>query len=110
MATGHFGNWEISSYVLGLLGLRFCGIARPLDNSFLDDWLRSFREAHGQKILAKKGDFDQIQSVLADGGMLGTLVDQDAGSRGLYVNFLAGPPPRTRQSPFWPWNITCPSP
>ncbi len=88
MATGHFGNWEISSYVLGLLGVRFCGIARPLDNAYLDDWLRRFREAHGQKILAKKGDFEEIQGVLAAGGVLGTLADQDAGSRGLYVNFF----------------------
>src|SRR5205814_447673 len=43
MATGHFGNWEVSSYVLGLLGIEFCGIARPLDNQFLDAWLRQFR-------------------------------------------------------------------
>jgi KDO2-lipid IV(A) lauroyltransferase len=91
MASGHFGNWEVSSYVLGLLGIEFCGIARPLDNPFLDAWLRRFREAHGQKILAKKGDFDQIQSVLAGGGVLGTLADQDAGQRGLYVNFFNRP-------------------
>ncbi len=91
MATGHFGNWEISSFVLGLLGLRFCGIARPLDNPYLDEWMLKFREAHGQKILAKKGDFENIQSVLAAGGILGTLADQDAGSRGLYVNFFGRP-------------------
>jgi KDO2-lipid IV(A) lauroyltransferase len=91
MATGHFGNWEVSSYVLGLLGIEFCAIARPLDNPFLDAWLRRFREAHGQKMLAKKGDFDQIQGVLARGGVLGTLADQDAGRRGLFVNFLGRP-------------------
>jgi KDO2-lipid IV(A) lauroyltransferase len=91
MATGHFGNWEVSSYVLGLLGIEFWGIARPLDNPFLDAWLRRFREAQGQRMLAKKGDFDQIQSVLAGGGVLGTLADQDAGQRGLYVNFFGRP-------------------
>ena len=91
MATGHFGNWEVSSYVLGLLGIVFCGIARPLDNPFLDAWLRRIREAHGQRILAKKGDFDQIQGVLARGGVLGTLADQDAGRRGVFVNFLGRP-------------------
>jgi len=91
MATGHFGNWEVSSYVLGLLGIEFHGIARPLDNPFLDNWLRRFREAQGQTILAKKGDFDQIQGVLARGGVLGTLADQDAGRRGLYVNFFGRP-------------------
>jgi len=91
LATGHFGNWEVCSYVLGLLGMEFHGIARPLDNPYLDAWLRRFREAQGQKILAKKGDFDQIQKVLARGGALGTLVDQDAGQRGLFVNFFNRP-------------------
>jgi KDO2-lipid IV(A) lauroyltransferase len=91
MASAHFGNWEVSSYVLGLLGIEFCGIARPLDNPFLDAWLRRFREAHGQKIIAKKGEFDEIQGVLARGGVLGTLADQDAGQRGLYVNFFHRP-------------------
>jgi KDO2-lipid IV(A) lauroyltransferase len=92
MASGHFGNWEISTYVLGVLGVAFCGIARPLDNPYLDTWLkRRFREVQGQKILAKKGDFDQIQSVLAGGGILGTLADQDAGQRGVYVSFFNRP-------------------
>lgn len=91
MLSGHFGNWEVSSYVLGLLGIAFCGIARPLDNPHLDAWLRRFREAQGQKILAKKGDFDEMQKVLARGGVIGTLADQDAGQRGLYVNFFNRP-------------------
>jgi Kdo2-lipid IVA lauroyltransferase/acyltransferase len=91
IVSGHFGNWEVSSYVLGLLGIEFCGIARPLDNPFLDAWLRRFREAQGQRMLAKKGDFEQIQGVLARNGVLGTLADQDAGQRGLYVNFFNRP-------------------
>ena len=91
MATGHLGNWEVSSYVTGLLGMEFSVIARPLDNPFVDAWLRSFRERQGQRVLAKKGDFDQIESVLARGGILATLADQDAGKRGLYVDFLNRP-------------------
>ncbi len=91
IVSGHFGNWEVSSYVLGLLGIEFCAIARPLDNPFLDGWLRRLREAQGQKILAKKGDFEQIQGVLARRGVLGTLADQDAGQRGLFVNFFNRP-------------------
>lgn len=91
LATGHFGNWEFSSYVMGLMGFGIHAIARPLDNPFLDKLLRRFREIHGQKILAKSGDFDQIQEVLKSGGLLGTLADQDAGQRGLYVNFFNRP-------------------
>ena len=38
--TGHFGNWEMAGYTLGLLGFRTHAIARPLDNPYLDDFLR----------------------------------------------------------------------
>jgi len=89
--TGHFGNWEMGGYVLGLLGLKTHAVARPLDNPYLDDFLRQFRERTGQKLLAKKGDFDQMQAILAKGGVIGTLGDQDAGQRGLFVDFFNRP-------------------
>src|SRR5262249_6691705 len=88
VVTGHFGNWEMAGYCLGLLGFPTHAIARPLDNPFLDDFVRRFREATGQKILAKHGDFASIQGVLDKGGVLATLGDQDAGQRGLFVDFF----------------------
>ena len=91
VVTGHFGNWEMAGYCLGLLGFPTHAIARPLDNSFLDNYLRRFREATGQKILAKHGDFAKIQGVLDKGGVLATLGDQDAGQRGLFVDFFGRP-------------------
>src|SRR5262249_22765930 len=36
-------------------------------------------------------DFDQMLAVLAQGGALGTLADQDAGQRGLFVDFFGRP-------------------
>ena len=62
LVTGHFGNWEIGGYTLGLFGFRTHAIARPIDNPYLDKFLRSFRERTGQKLLAKHGDFDQMQA------------------------------------------------
>jgi Kdo2-lipid IVA lauroyltransferase/acyltransferase len=91
LVTGHFGNWELGGYVLGLLGFKSHAIARPLDNPHLDDFLRTFRERTGQKLLAKKGDFDQMTAILSSHGMLATLADQDAGQRGLFVDFFGRP-------------------
>ncbi len=91
IVTGHFGNWEVAGYALGLFGFTTHAIARPLDNPYLDSFLRRFREKTGQKILAKQGDFDRIQQLLADGGVLATLADQDAGQRGLFVDFFGRP-------------------
>ncbi len=89
--TGHFGNWEMAGYVLGLFGFRAHAIARPLDNPYLDDFLRRFRERTGQKLLAKHGDFDKLEKLLKTGGLIATLADQDAGQRGLFVDFFGRP-------------------
>jgi KDO2-lipid IV(A) lauroyltransferase len=91
LVTPHFGNWEFCSYVMGLLGFKMFAIARPLDNPYLDAWMRRWREATGQKMIAKKGEFDRIEEVLKAGNVLGTLGDQDAGARGLFVNFFNRP-------------------
>src|SRR5579862_1932254 len=80
--TAHFGNWELAGFMLGALGFKIHAIARTLDNPFVDYFLRvKFREKTGQQILSKDGDFDRIQQVLAQGGVLATLGDQDAGQR-----------------------------
>jgi len=91
LVTGHFGNWEISGYAIGAFGFPSYAIARTLDNPYLDRFLKKFRERTGQTILCKNGDFDKITNVLAQGGILGTLADQDAGQRGLFVEFLNRP-------------------
>jgi KDO2-lipid IV(A) lauroyltransferase len=91
IVTGHFGNWEMAGYTLALLGFRTHAVARPLDNPYLDDFLRRFRERTGQRLLAKKGDFDQMQEILSGGGILATLADQDAGQRGLFIDFFGRP-------------------
>jgi KDO2-lipid IV(A) lauroyltransferase len=92
LVTAHFGNWEMGGYALGLLGFRTHAIARKLDNPYLDDFFRCrFRERTRQQILDKNDDYERIQEVLATGGALGTLADQDAGSKGLFVEFFGRP-------------------
>ena len=62
IVTGHFGNWEMAGYSLSMLGFSSYAIARPLDNPYLDSYLRGFRERTGQRILAKHGDFELMQA------------------------------------------------
>lgn len=89
--TGHFGNWEMGGVALGLLGFRAASIARRLDNPYLHDFLLSLRGRHGQELLDKERDYEKMLATLASGGMLATLGDQDAGQRGLYVDFFGRP-------------------
>jgi KDO2-lipid IV(A) lauroyltransferase len=91
IVTGHLGNGEMAGYALGLFGFHTYAIARPIDNPYLDAYLRKFREATGQTVLAKQGDFERMQEILAAGGVLATLADQDAGPRGQFVEFFGRP-------------------
>jgi len=91
LVTSHHGNWEIGGYLMGLVGIPSYAIARVLDNPYLEKFLLDFRERTGQKILAKKGDFELIEEVLSKGGKLATLADQDAGPKGVFVDFFGRP-------------------
>jgi KDO2-lipid IV(A) lauroyltransferase len=91
MVAGHFGNWEMGGYALGVFGFRTHAIARALDNPHLDRFLKRFRQATGQSLIAKKDDFARLSAILAGGGKVAVLADQDAGPRGVFVNFFGRP-------------------
>ena len=88
MLTGHYGNWEILGYVLGTLGFDTTSIARPLDNPYVNDWLLGVREKKGQKIIDKKGATTDVTALLGQGGTVCFIADQNAGSKGIFVDFF----------------------
>ncbi len=89
--TGHYGNWELAGYVFGMFGFPTYAVARTLDNPYLDRYLRAFRERTGQLLIPKTGGYDQMVEVLESNRALTFLADQDAGQRGLYVDFFGRP-------------------
>jgi KDO2-lipid IV(A) lauroyltransferase len=91
LLTGHYGNWEMAGYVFGVFGIPPYSVARTLDNPYLDRFIRSFRERTGQRLIAKKGGSEEMVRVLERGGTLSFLADQDAGPKGLFVEFFGRP-------------------
>ena len=89
--SGHFGNFELTSFVMGLFGFPTYAIARRLDNAFLDRYVNSFRSSNGQFILPKDGSAAQVDAVLRAGGVIALLGDQSAGAKGCWVDFLGRP-------------------
>jgi Kdo2-lipid IVA lauroyltransferase/acyltransferase len=88
LLTGHYGNFEILGYMLATLGFATASVARPLDNKYVSDWLFGVRERHGQQIIAKKGATEEVTAVLERHGAVGFVADQNAGSKGLFVDFF----------------------
>lgn len=91
LVSGHFGNFELTSYMMGLLGFPGYSIARDLDNPYLDRYLKRFRSNHGQFILPKEGSAGQVDDVLRAGGAIALLGDQSAGPKGCWVDFMGRP-------------------
>ncbi|HEV2971071.1 MAG TPA: lysophospholipid acyltransferase family protein [Pirellulales bacterium] len=89
--SGHFGNFELAGYTFGLFGFDTYAVARPLDNRFLDRFVRTFRSARGQHILAKNGSAGEIAELLERRRTLSVLADQNAGPKGCWVNFFGRP-------------------
>ena len=88
MLTAHYSNFEIMGYLLGLFDFNIYSIARPLDNKFLNKYLLSVRERKGQRILDKKGATLQMDGIIKTGGTLCFIADQDAGRKGVFVDFF----------------------
>ena len=92
LVTGHFGNFEIGGFSLGVLTYPSYTVARTLDNPYLNRFIKDFRESTGQFLIAKKGGSMDIASVLEQDGLMAFLVDQSAGGRKEYrINFFGKP-------------------
>lgn len=91
MLGGHFGNWEIGTTLFGMWGFPMGIVAREMDNPYLHNWFLNQREMTGHRMLLKSGNFDEMTALLEKGGNLGLLCDQDAGPRGIFVDFFGSP-------------------
>lgn len=89
--SAHFGNFELGGYVLGLLGFHTQSVARDLDNPYLHAFVNRFRGVTGQRIISKKGGYDEIVDALSSGKTMALLADQYAGRKGCWVEFFSRP-------------------
>jgi len=88
MVGGHYSNFEIMGYLMGLFGFNVYSIARPLDNKFINKYLYEVRRRAGQKIIDKKGAAELMGKTASTGATLCFIADQDAGKKGIFVDFF----------------------
>ncbi len=89
--TPHFGNWEILGYTLAMLGFPCYAVARPLDNPYINKHILGVRESTGLIVLHKTGAVESIDDILGAGGVVSFIADQDAGRKGMFVDFFGRP-------------------
>jgi len=88
VVAAHYSNFEIMGYLLGLFGFNIYSVARPLDNKFISRYLYKVRQQAGQKIIDKKGAAELMSKLSSSGATLCFIVDQDAGRKGIFVDFF----------------------
>jgi KDO2-lipid IV(A) lauroyltransferase len=91
LVTGHYGSFEVMGHLLAALGFDTVAVMRPLDNEYLNDFIVASRRTHGLTLLDKKGAAAEAEQRLRDGSLVGFIGDQDAGRKGMFVDFFGRP-------------------
>ena len=89
--TGHFGNWEVVGYTMAALGFPNTAVARRLDNPYIDRYVMGERQKRGMTILNKRGASTVAPELLDNKGAISFIADQDAGQKGIFVDFFGRP-------------------
>jgi Kdo2-lipid IVA lauroyltransferase/acyltransferase len=79
--TGHFGSWELSSHVYGIVIAPVAFIVRPLKNSVLDRIVMERRECVGNRGITKYDSAKEVMRTIRRKMGVGILIDQNVDSR-----------------------------
>lgn len=89
VATGHFGNWELSAFAHAFLVAPMHVVVRPIDNPRIDALVESRRALSGNFIIRKKDAARDILRALKAGGAVGILIDQNTTPQeGVFIDFF----------------------
>lgn len=89
IATGHFGNWELSAHAHALLTEPMHVVVRPIDNPRIDALVERYRAASGNRVIPKKEAARGILRALKENEVVGILIDQNSlADEGVFVDFF----------------------
>ena len=89
--TGHFGAWEILGQWVARNVPLFVGVAQKQKNRGAHNFFINQRELAGTKHIIKGNSVKEMYKVLSNNGLLGLVSDQDAKSKGVFVDFFGTP-------------------
>jgi KDO2-lipid IV(A) lauroyltransferase len=99
LVTGHFGSWELMGCALAKVGYPMTFLVGVQRNPLVQDLMNRLRDACGIPVV-EPASLLATTRVLRDNRFLAMLADQDAGSKGVFVEFL-GELASTPAGPAW---------
>jgi len=89
LAINHIGNWELyAQLVFQVPEARFGTVYQALRNRLVDDLVNRDRRRLGVATFDRKKGFAAAIALLREPGIVGVLVDQNAGDAGLWTPFF----------------------
>lgn len=90
--AGHFGGWELSSFVLSLHGHWMYVLMRNMDNAYLNRLILHYRTMHGNRAVDKDEFVRGLLSAMKSGDVVGMLIDTNmTPPQGIFVDFFGIP-------------------
>ena len=90
--AGHFGGWELSSFVLSMRGHWMYVLMRGMDNPYLGELILLYRTMHGNKAVDKDDFVRGLLSAMKGGEVVGLLMDTNmTPPQGIFVDFFGIP-------------------
>jgi KDO2-lipid IV(A) lauroyltransferase len=96
--TAHLGSWEVAILILQRLLGGGSGIARRVDNRWLDSLVKRVRLDQPSQWIEKRGAAAEALQRLRNGESIAMLIDENGGERGPFADFF-GRPASTRKTP-----------
>ena len=91
LMLGHFANWEVLGYVMGIKAKKMTFVAYPQNNKYVNDYVAKLRGKFGSKMISSYNPFFSTFRALKRGAMVAILADQSVGASKLYMDFLGRP-------------------
>ncbi len=89
--TGHFGNWEYMGALVALMQYPMIYLYQEQNNPHVDALIRDTRTKMNMPSIPRGAALRGILKALREKKFVAILADQDAGSNGIFVNFLGRP-------------------
>ena len=88
LASAHYGNWEAMAAMLSTF-VPLTVVGRTQNDSLINDYIVGLRTSKGTKNIPRGVPmYEHITGLLANNEVVGLVSDQNAGPRGLFVDFF----------------------
>jgi len=89
--TGHVSLWEFSAIMPPVLGFETSALSKKIANPKINELIVECRQRRGMKNISRGNAYQQLIEVLNRGECLIIMTDQDAATKGVFVEFFGKP-------------------